>query len=1307
MPIEYQSDSMPKPNLLLPVFRIKSLYLFFLLLLIAFQSEAGIRTTSLLVEGLSSPHGIDLYTPRLSWKLEADGETNVMQTAYQILVASSKELIEQGQADIWNSGKVKSSRSVWIDYKGKELQSNGLYFWKVRTWTNKGQADDSQVSQWSMGLFEENDWNAQWIGLDKVMPWDSETQWSRLSARYLRREFPIAKTVKRAMVHVSGLGLYELYINGNKIGNQVLAPAPTDYRKSILYNSFDVTSHIKNGDNALGVTLGNGRFYTMRQNYKTYKINTFGYPKLKLALIIEFTDGTIQKIISDGKWKLNADGPIRSNNEYDGEEYDANKEFGNWTSAGYDDSKWSAAERVSIPVADLHSQLMPGIQVLKQLPVQHMNWNGNDTLILDFGQNASGWLRIQVLGEKNDTLRMRFAETLKPDGHLYTANLRDARVTDSYILKGDPQGETWAPRFVYHGFRYAEITGLRRNHNSGNSEQSIARQINPNNNPSGIHDSSSTNISRSDFSFEVVGDSMANTGKVITSDPVLNQVLTNAWWGILSNYKGMPVDCPQRNERMPWLGDRTMGSLGESFLFDNRALYLKWGRDIVEAQRQDGCIPDVAPAYWNYYSDNITWPAALPFLCDILYRQYGDIQAIRDFYPAMDKWMRHVQKSYMSAEYTVDKDKYGDWCVPPESLELIHSQDPARQTPGDLISSAYFQYLSSRMSVFATLLGKTQEAISYKSLSVKLAEGFQKKFYHADAGTYGNGSTTSNLLPLAMGLVPEPNRKIVADAIVKQLLPGNMPSINTGVIGTQWLMRELVKMGRGDVAFALVTNSKYPSWGYMVSKGATTIWELWNGDTANPSMNSGNHVMLLGDLIPWTFSDLAGIQSDDIQTGYKKIIFKPDFSIDGLDSVSASYESPYGKIISSWRKTSEQLIWKIQIPANSQGEIHLPSGKVIQKGSGSYRFEEDLPQHAGVVKNQFIYEEAPYPSCHAATIVETREGDLVTAYFGGTREGSPDVCIWVSRKDKGSDKWSEPILAADGYLTSATKVFWDDTEIRDDSTRKACYNPVLYQEDNGKLNLFFKIGSRVSDWTGFLTVSKDGGRSWSKAYELPAGYLGPIKNKPIQVGNKIIAPSSTEVGGWKVHFEIAENGGRRIHQVGPLDAKNALLTQDMRAGSLSTGNDMEGGDDSKQNTIQAIQPSILTHKDGRLQILCRTRNGKLATSWSSDQGESWSPLELTNLPNNNSGTDAVTLMDGRQALIYNPVATLPGEKKGPRTPLAVAVSTDGIHWEDKVILEDSPVNQYSYPSIIQGKDGRIHVVYTWRRQRIKYAEIKL
>ena len=1231
---------------------------------------ATISVTALKTEGMTNPLGIDALKPRFSWKIEATSEQNVLQKAYQIMVASSAEKLAKDEADMWNSGKVSTATQLWIPFSGKDLKSNEAFFWKVKVWTNKGESEWSKTASWSMGLLEETDWkSAQWIGLDKAMPWDDETYNSRLSARYVRKEFSAKKEIRRATVHICGLGLYELFFNGKRVGEQVLAPAQTGFDKTVLYNTYDVTSLLQKVQNAVGIALGNGLFYNMRQTYKPWKVPTYGYPKARMSLIIEYTDGTKETVGTKDNWKLTADGPIRSNNEYNGEEYDSRKELTGWNKVGFDDSKWGNAQRVRFPEGQLRAQMMPGMKVLEKITPVSIKPLGNK-YILDLGQNIAGWLRIKVRGNAGDTVLMRFAETLQKNGELYTENLRSAKCTDKYILKGDAAGEEWAPAFVYHGFRFVEVSGLKYT------------------------------PSISDFTAEVVSDEMENLGTLTTSNAVLNQVLKNAWWGVRDNYKGMPVDCPQRDERQPWLGDRAMGCWGESFLFDNNLIYAKWSNDIHDAQRYDGCIPDVAPVYLTYYTDNVTWPATLPFMCDMMYTQFGNKKPIEDNYAYIKKWMAHMEKNYKTPDYLITKDEYGDWCMPPEDLKMIHSQDPKRITDGTLISTAYYYKILNVMARFAQVKGLKNEAKSFDALAAKMKDGFNKKFFRTDSLFYGNNTATANLLPLAFGMVPKQYIDTVAKNVLFKCVPANTKlqigtgdlNITCGVVGIQWLMRELSKMGRADVAFALASNTKYPSWGYMAANGATTFWELWNGNTADPAMNSANHVMLLGDLLTWSYENLGGIKSDYNKTAFKHIILKPNFEIPDLEFANTSYITPYGKVVSNWKRTLMKLHWEVTVPVNTTAEVHLPNGKVQQVGSGSYTFDVAIPQPKGIVTNEFLYEKADFPQAHSATIVETTAGDLVTAFFGGTREGALDVCIYTCRKDKGSDKWSAPAMAADGIFSP--------------TLRKACYNPVLYQMKDGPLYLFYKIGNNVADWVGYLKKSKDGGRNWSPAYQLPDGYLGPIKNKIVDVDGKAIAPSSTEKGGWKIHFEIAEDGGRKTHIVGPLAADSAVLTQDMIPNVGPVKVDAESGEGGKQKTIQAIQPSILTHKDGRLQILCRTRNGKIATAWSSDKGETWTPLSLTDLPNNNSGTDAVTLQDGRQVLIYNAVSTPPGAPNGVRTPLNIAVSNDGIHWKMVLTLEDSPVSQYSYPSIIQGKDGRIHVVYTWRRQRIKYVELK-
>lgn len=1293
-----------------------------------------ISVTKLRVEGLENPLGLDLLQPRFSWQIAAN-VNDVQQTAYQLLVASHPDTLALDRGDLWES-HIDSDQSLWISYAGKKLQPNQRCYWKVRVATNQGATAWSTPAEFGIGLLTEGRWRGRWIGYEHAFPWDDEGTHSRLSARYLRKEFNIKKEIKRATLHICGLGLYEAHINGKRIGNQVLAPAPTDYRKNIIYNSYDVTSLLSSSatmetNNCIGVTLAPGRFYTMRQNFKPYKITNFGYPKLRANLIIEFTDGTRQNLDTDTSWKLTAGGPIRSANEYDGETYDAQREelMKGWTLPGYNDDFWMDAERVGIPDGTLRGNLTPSMEITdllpalsitqKETPLNEDETNGKGRYVIDFGQNFAGWMRINVAGKgsKGDTIRLRFAERLQENGELYTENLRDAQVTDYYICNGEEQG-TWAPRFTTHGFRYAEVTNY-------------------------------PNARIEDFSGEVVGDPMEQTGHFECAHPMLNKIVENARWGIKGNYKGMPVDCPQRNERMPWLGDRTVGCWGESYLMNNAALYAKWLDDIADAQRSDGVIPDVAPAYWNYYSDNVTWPAVYVFGAEMLYKQFGNVAPIKKHYANMKRWLVHLEQDKMNAQGLITADKYGDWCVTPESPELIHSQDPDRKTDGTLIASAYYYKLLETMIEFGDLMladaattpAKAEEfradQAHWKELREKILAAFNKQYLHVKTGTspapehllypdsifYSNNSVTSNLLPLAFGMVPAEYQNSIERQIIKKIIlkPAD-GHLCCGVIGISWLMRELSKMGRTDVAYLLATIDTYPSWGYMVKNGATTIWELWNGDTASPKMNSGNHVMLLGDLLPWCFENIGGIRP--AAPAFKQILLAPNFELQELSHAKASYETPYGLVVSNWNKTNHQLDWEITIPANTTATVVLPANivttdKAVKKSkkqkkqkqannvitltSGhhklSYRMDPAVAARPEVafskndsiasdrrliLKDEFLYEKASFPSCHSASLCELPNGDILATYFGGAREGAPDVCIWTSRKRKLDDGtmqegWEAPVLVADGILN--------------DTLRKACYNPVLFQVPDGELILFYKIGRNVRDWTGYIKRSTDNGYTWGERERivsadpnLPAdSLLGAIKNKPEIIDGKIFAPSSKEEGGWRCYVEVSEDMGKTWSLVGPVPQ-------------------------IADKNFKTIQPFILQHKDGRLQMLARTQKSALvATTFSSDRGKTWSQMELIEgLPNNNSGIDGVTAPDGTFYMVYNPFGIVPGPDKPLRNPLCVAKSKDGIHWTHIATLEDSPISQYSYPCMILSNDGKtLHIAYTWRRQRMKYIQMRI
>ena len=756
--------------------------------------------------------------------------------------------------------------------------------------------------------------SAKWIG--SVEMDDTLGGALVLPARYLRKEITLDRKVKSAKLYICGLGLYDVWINGELISSgQVLSPTVSDYTKRSYYNVFDVTSalnkrapkYAEKGKKAIAVVLGSGRYHMLKGWMTDY-----GLPRLWLRLDINPGMDNARTIVSDETWKVSVEGPVRADNEYDGETYDARMELDGWTEAGYDDGTWTDALVMDAPGGKLVPQPNPNIAVQDRLTPVSVMKSGDSRYVLDMGQNMVGWLRVKASGiAAGDTLTLRFSETLNPDTTLYVANLRTAKQTDHYVSKG-VQAFTWHPEFVYHGFRYVEVTGL-------------AEEPKP-----------------EDFEGQVFYDKMDVTGTFECSDPVVNQVYKNAFWGIRGNYRGMPTDCPQRDERMGWFGDRNMGCYGESYVFDNHALYSKWLTDIEDTQLENGSLPDVAPPFWRIYSDNMTWSGALISVADMLYRRFGDAEPVKVHYAAMKKWL-----DYMREKYCVDgimtKDRYGDWCMPPESPELIHSKDPARITDGAVLSTAFYYYYLRKMEEFAQIAGRQEDIPVFKAQAEESLKAFNEKYFHADEGFYANNTVTANLLPLYFGMVPEESCQAVFDNIVKKTEVDCGGHVSCGVIGIMFLMRTLTDYGRGDLALKIAASDTYPSWGYMAKSGATTIWELWNGNTADPSMNSGNHVMLLGDLLIWEYEYLGGIRA--AEPGYKSIELRP-FPIKGLDYVNCSYASAAGRIVSNWTLKDGRFSWHVEVPSGTVATAFIPAAggarteKALQPGS--YDFTAEL-----------------------------------------------------------------------------------------------------------------------------------------------------------------------------------------------------------------------------------------------------------------------------------------------------------------------------------------------------------------------------
>jgi alpha-L-rhamnosidase len=1014
-----------------------------------------VAVTDLRCEYLKEPLGIDTAKPRLSWRIESS-KSDVMQKSYRILVASSSDLLDQGKADLWDSGLVPSDQSIQVEYAGKELGSRMECFWKVDVETSAGKAV-SAPAMWSMGLLKPEDWQGKWIGLDSgevedpiwtgkwvwfpegtpekeapagdrffrrildlpasepvaqtvcriaaddtfvlwvngqeagkgggkvtstidITPllrpgrnvlaikatnteeapksaglvavftvgdatkpdlvistdadWRASQQemsgWKEkdfddsswqpalvispfynapwrwldtnhrvLAGRMLRREFNTTRDLARATVSLSGLGLSELFINGKKISDHVLSPGLSDYKKRAFYATHDVTSQIRNGDNAIGVMLGNGRYFATRKGA------TYGYPKLMLQLTLDYTDGTSEHIVSDEAWKITDEGPILANNEYDGETYDARREQPGWSLPGFDDKSWQNVQLVQPPSPILEGQDFEPIRVIETIKPVAISEPKPGIYVFDMGQNMVGWCRLTVSGPAGSVVTLRHGETLYPDGNLFTANLRSARQTNIYTLKGEGT-EIWEPRFTYQGFRYVEIQGW-----PGEQPPTLAA-----------------------IEGKVVHDDMAQSGSFASSNQLLNQIYRNYVWGIRGNYRNMPTDCPQRDERFGWLGDRNAGSQGETYIYNIAALYSKWIQDVADSQLDTGAVCDLAPTYSHPYTDAVVWPSSFVIIPHVLQHQYGDDHLLEKHYDAMKKWIDHTA-TFITADGVIRKNQYGDWCVPPESPELVHSKDHLRQTDGGLLSSAYFYRALTLMEATARKQGKTEDAARFAEAARSMKENFNKVFFNAAEGYYGNGSQTACVIPLAFGLVPDDRKARVFARLVDKIENESGGHLGTGLLGGQHLLRVLSDHGRLDLAYQIATNKTYPSWGYMALNGATTLWELWNGNTGDPEMNSHNHVMLIGDLNIWFTEYLAGIRPE--RPGFKKILIKPS-PVGDLTWVKAHHDSPYGRIESNWKREGERFVLDVMIPPNTTAEVVLPDGSSRSVGSGKHNF---------------------------------------------------------------------------------------------------------------------------------------------------------------------------------------------------------------------------------------------------------------------------------------------------------------------------------------------------------------------------------
>jgi alpha-L-rhamnosidase len=746
---------------------------------------------------------------------------------------------------------------------------------------------------WDAAGFDDASWvPAKELGPVGMGPWGEPGSNDRtLPARQLRKPFTADKPLRRATVCYCGLGWSELYINGSKVGTEVLSPPLSDYAKRLYYVTHDVTSLVRPGANAMGAWLGNGRFFAPRLSVPA-GTRTFGLPELRLRLHLAYADGTAADVFSDPTWTATTDGPITANNEYDGESYDARKEAADWAKPGFDDAKWRPADVMPAPAGDLCATMIDPTRVVQSIKPVSVRQAKPGAFVFDLGQNFAGWCKLTVQGRRGTVVTMRFAERLNPDGTLNVANLRSAKATDAYTLRGDAP-EVYEPRFTLHGFQYVEVTGY-----PGTPTASAIEG-------------------------EVVRDDMASAGDFTCSNPLLNHIYRDIVWTTGSSYRSIVTDCCQRDERQGWLGDRNEESRGESYVLRNGPLYAKWAQDMADSQRPDGQVSDVCPAYWEFFTNSVTWPSTMVIVPGMLMDQDADASVARRLYPNMDRWMGQMA-GHIAADGTLSKDSYGDWCSAPSDAHAPYGAFHQQSTSGTLIATSYFHHCATLMARYARTLGKADDAARYDAIAARTLKGLNARFFKPDAARYDIGSQISFALPLAFDMVPGDQAQRVADRLADSIARETHGHIATGLIGCQWINTALATHGHADVAYQMATQTTYPSLGYMVDHGATTIWELWNGNTAGPAMNSGNHMMLVGDLCTFLYEDLAGIRPDPERPGFQHVIMRPD-PVPGLTAASGTHRSPYGLVASAWSTKGGAFHWDVTVPPNTTASLFVPA----------------------------------------------------------------------------------------------------------------------------------------------------------------------------------------------------------------------------------------------------------------------------------------------------------------------------------------------------------------------------------------------
>ena len=889
----------------------KRLFTCSILLFTIIRSQGQLLVSNLKCEYSIAPTGIQVSHPRFSWFLRT-GRRNCRQIAYRIIVSDDSLRLQKNKGNIWDSRKVSSDASIQVRFEGKSLAPVKTYYWRVRAWDNHGNVSPwSKPARWQMGLVSGADWKgAQWIGYDAlpdsqiVVPAITDPDDKRWTSGndvlpLLRREFVLSKPVSSATAFITGLGQFDFHLNGEKVGDHFLDPGWTRYDTSALYVAFDITTMLKPGKNAVGVMLGNGFYFIPGERYHKLK-QAFGHPKMICKIVIKYTDGTEESIISDSNWKTTP-GPVTFSSIYGGEDYNATQEKAGWDTAGYNDGSWTAAIVTGGP-AELRAQNEAPLKIFEQFSCKKIMHPKPGVWVYDMGQNASAIPFIAVSGEKGAVIKITPAELLDDNGLADQAAI-GTPVFFKYTLKGG-ETESWQPRFMYYGFRYLQVEGGTPVNQYNPEQLPVIKEV------KSLH----------------TRNAAESAGTFSCSSALFNQTFKLIDWAVQSNIASIFTDCPHR-EKLGWLEEAHLTGSAIRYNYDIAALLRKVIADMRESQTTAGLVPDIAPEYARFdggFRDSPEWGSSAILLPFYLYQWYGDEQALSDSYEMMRRYVAYLDsKSRGDILYF----GLGDWYdIGPKD------PGPSQLTPPGITATAIYYHDLCILAGVAHILHKTADERRYKLLGNRVKQAYNKAFFNRESGQYGTGSQTANAISVFMGLVDPAYKTEVVNHIIQDIQAHNN-SITAGDIGFRYLLKVLDDAGRSDIIFDMNSRTDVPGYGFQLAKGATALTESWQGNR----ISSNNHLML-GHLMEWFYSGLAGIRYDESAIAFRKISIRPEV-VGNITATKASYLSPYGMIKNEWHRSAHIFTMKTEIPANTTAVIYLPAGKENKYTEGGRSIE--------------------------------------------------------------------------------------------------------------------------------------------------------------------------------------------------------------------------------------------------------------------------------------------------------------------------------------------------------------------------------